>query len=86
MEFKGNETGKCPFCGEQNLDYGVVVFQFDTCYFPWKCLSCEHEGEEWYSMEFIGHNVETEDGFIEVENIENNEDIQDKLYKEVGEN
>lgn len=32
------------------------------CYFPWKCLTCKHEGEEWYSLEFVGHNVIDENG------------------------
>ena len=27
------------------------------CYFPWTCPNCKHEGEEWYSLEFAGHNV-----------------------------
>ena len=39
------------------------------CYFPWECLTCKHKGEEWYSLEFIGHNVIDEDGNnIELDN------------------
>ena len=74
MKFKSNNIDRCPFCNNKGtLDYGVVQFEGDSCYFPWKCLSCEHEGQEWYTLEFIGHIVETEKGLIAVENIENNE-------------
>lgn len=62
MKVKSNNQGICPFCGESNLEYGAVKFEGEMCYFPWKCLQCEHEGEEWYSMDFTGHNIIDEDG------------------------
>lgn len=63
MKVKSNSQGVCPICGsEGTLDYGAVEFEGDMCYFPWKCIECEHEGEEWYVMEFNGHNVLDEDG------------------------
>lgn len=69
MKVKSNNIGKCPFCNnEGTLDYGAVQFEGEMCYFPWQCLECKHEGEEWYSMEFIGHNVIDENGDnIEIE-------------------
>lgn len=79
MKVKSNNIGKCPFCNNEGiLDYGAVQFEGEMCYFPWQCLECKHEGEEWYSMEFIGHNVidengnkiEIEDNMIEEENNE----------------
>lgn len=70
MKVKSNNIGKCPFCNnEGTLDYGAVQFEGEMCYFPWQCLECKHEGEEWYSMDFIGHNVIDENGDnIEIEN------------------
>ena len=69
MKVKSNNQGICPFCGESNLEYGAVEFEGEMCYFPWECLTCKHKGEEWYSLEFIGHNVIDEDGNnIELDN------------------
>lgn len=45
MKVKGNDKGCCPFCGKDNLEYGIVRFEGDMCYFPWKCLDCKHEGK-----------------------------------------
>ena len=39
-----------------------MEFEGEMCYLPWQCLECKQEGEEWYSMEFIGHNVYDESG------------------------
>lgn len=76
MKVKSNNAGYCPFCGENNLEYGTVVFEGEMCYFPWKCLTCKHEGEEWYSLDFIGHNVIDEIGNnIELDNSMIEEDI-----------
>jgi predicted nucleic-acid-binding Zn-ribbon protein len=66
MKFKSNEMGRCPFCNSQYFEYGAIEFESDLCYFPWKCMKCGHTGEEWYSMEFVGHNVNTEDGNVEI--------------------
>lgn len=69
MKIKSNEVGKCPFCNsEGTLDYGAIQLESEMCYFSWQCLKCKHEGEEWYSMNFIGHNVIDENGDnIEIE-------------------
>lgn len=74
MKVKSNKQRTCPFCGEEKLYYGEVHFEREMCYFPWQCLDCEHEGEEWYSMEFIGHDIIDENGDI----IE----IEDKMIEE----
>lgn len=66
MKFKSNEMGHCPYCYSNYLDYGSVEFEDNMCYFPWQCYGCGRTGEEWYSMEFAGHNVNTEDGNIEI--------------------
>ena len=66
MKFKSNWQGMCPYCNSRDLDYGSIEFEDDMCYFPWECCGCGKTGEEWYSMEFAGHNVNTEDGNIEI--------------------
>ena len=60
-----NEQGYCPKCGKMSLDYQPVRHTDDMmCYFPYKCEDCGQEGEEWYRLEFVGHNVITEDGEV----------------------
>ena len=62
-----NRQGECPRCGEISLDYQPIKYTDDMCYYPYKCKHCGQEGEEWYRLEFQGHNVITEDGdYIEL--------------------
>ena len=51
------EQWKCPCCWSNNLDYGSVEFYDDQCWFPRDCLDCKANWMEWYSMEFIEHDV-----------------------------
>lgn len=65
--FVSNKQGFCPVCNEQDLEYGSAEFEGDNMlYFPWECKSCGADGEEWYSMSFEGHNVNTDEGSVEV--------------------
>lgn len=57
-----NRQGECPKCGGYQLDYQPLKYADDMCYYPYKCKECGQEGEEWYRLEFQGHNVITEDG------------------------
>lgn len=60
-----NEQGFCPKCHSYNLDYGTLDLEDDgMCHFPYKCKDCGQQGEEWYRLEFQGHNVYTEDGDV----------------------
>lgn len=68
--FKSNKKGTCPFCGEEDLEYGAVSFEGDFCYFPWECNCCGEKGEEWYELSFAGHNV-----IVDGENIEIDESM-----------
>ena len=62
-----NKQGYCPKCGEFDLDYQAIKYTDEMCYYPYKCKHCGQEGEEWYRLEFQGHNVITEDGdYIEL--------------------
>ena len=70
MKVKSNKVGVCPFCNQEGtLDYDCVNNEDDNmCYYKWYCLNCGHEGEEWYHLEFVGHNVIDENGnCIEIE-------------------
>lgn len=59
-----NRQGECPKCGSLNLDYQAIKYEGEMCYYPYKCEDCGQEGEEWYRLEFNGHNVITDDGDI----------------------
>ena len=63
MKLKSNNVGRCPFCNnEGTLDYGAVQLEGEMCYFPWTCSECKNQGEEWYVLDFVGHNVYNKDG------------------------
>lgn len=57
-----NEQGKCPKCGGEKLEYSTTEYVDNMCYYRYKCEECGQEGEEWYNMEFAGHNVYDENG------------------------
>jgi len=59
-----NRQGECPKCHSTRLDYGAIRHFDDASYFPYKCKDCGQEGEEWYNLQFIGHNIYTEDGDV----------------------
>lgn len=64
-----NQSGVCPICGCEVLDYGAIQLEGEQAYFKWQCSQCKTEGEEWYSMSFIGHNVydKENDNWVEIE-------------------
>lgn len=63
-DFK-NEQGYCPKCHSYNLKYGAMEVEDDMmCYYPYTCEECGLQGEEWYRMDFQGHNVYDEEGNI----------------------
>ena len=64
MTIKSNKKGVCPFCNQENLDYDCINNEGNMCYYEWHCNSCGQEGEEWYALKFIGHNVYDEKGNI----------------------
>lgn len=66
MEFKSNWLGRCPFCDCENLDYKSIRLEGDCCYFPWVCGTCGNRGEEWYNLDFTGHNVYVGNELIEI--------------------
>lgn len=59
-----NEQGICPKCGGDRLNYQPIRCTDDMCFYAYKCKKCGQCGEEWYRLEFVGHNVITEDGDV----------------------
>lgn len=57
-----NEKGICPNCKEHSLNYGAIELEGEAVYFPYECKDCGLQGEEWYSLEFLGHNIYNEEG------------------------
>lgn len=62
MKIISNEMGSCPICNGCDLDYGCADFVDDMVYYTWTCVDCRAEGEEWYKLDFAGHNVIMENG------------------------
>ena len=81
---KSNCTGSCPLCNSDSIDYGVVVFTDGQCYFPWTCTQCGQTGEEWYNMEFIGHNIDFDGESLEIEDYMIGKTLKNKEEKKRG--
>lgn len=79
MKVKSNKSRVCPFCNKESILYYKFVNNGNyTCYYKWVCFECEKEGEEWYRLEFTGHNIIDENGDnVEIENnmIESESDL-----------
>lgn len=68
MKVKSNICEVCPFCNTGMLDYDSFKMDGEMGYYEWHCTNCGHDGEEWYQLEFVGHNVIDEDGnSVEIE-------------------
>ena len=48
-----DESGCCPVCGEEDLDYFAFLIEDNGGYFPCSCPHCAWEGKEWYTMNFV---------------------------------
>lgn len=49
------EIGICPVCGSDDLTFEGMKADGDLNIYPWKCEDCGTEGEEQYTVTFIGH-------------------------------
>lgn len=58
-KYTSNLNGKCPICGNVELDYFDHQLSGSYIYYCWNCPKCETEGEEWYKLHFAGHVVYT---------------------------
>ena len=61
-----NRQNTCPRCKSKKLVYGTLRIEDGMCYFPYTCTECGLRGEEWYLMEFSGHNIYENDELIEL--------------------
>lgn len=69
---KDNQQGYCPICHCEELEYESIQLEGDLAYYPYICPNCHSRGEEWYRMDFNGHNIEAEIGgdIVEVEYVD----------------
>lgn len=73
------EEGRCPYCGETNIDYDPIKFVDEQmAYYPATCTSCKRKFEEWYEMNYIGHNCGDN---LDIEAIEGMTIVMEKVDK-----
>ena len=61
------ETGICPKCGSDDLEYGESYEKFITdneTFNPYTCQNCNFDGEEVFSLIFRGHRVLKKGKFV----------------------
>jgi hypothetical protein len=51
------DQGTCPNCKGIDLDYDTIKVVGEEVYYPWTCNDCGTKGQEWYYLEFTGHNI-----------------------------
>lgn len=64
QRFVKNEEGVCPACGsDEGLDFDSAEIADGHVKYPWTCEKCQATGDEFYEMNFVGHeNVTDKDG------------------------
>lgn len=48
-------SGICPVCGSEMLNYGNIQSCEIGVYYPWKCDNCGSTGKECYAIDFDSH-------------------------------
>ena len=59
-EIMQNIQGECPICGGTSLNYEDNIrlgYKENTIYRVWKCGDCAYDGREFYSIEFLKHDL-----------------------------
>ena len=51
------EEAICPICGRDDLEYFGFENKGPQVFYLWKCNHCHSEGNEWFSLHFIKHEV-----------------------------
>lgn len=53
-------AGRCPVCGTLGqLQYETILDAGnDTGFYAWECGECNAEGQEHYTLSFIGHTID----------------------------
>ena len=49
-----DSNGKCTKCGSEVLDYKSLMATDDGITYPYICTECGHEGDEYYTLNYIG--------------------------------
>lgn len=57
ITLKKIEQGVCPYCGSTKIEYNPMELEDDYVYYTASCYECKRAFEEWYKLEFAGHNV-----------------------------
>ena len=72
MKTKSNKSGICPICNSEYITYDKPeCADIETIYYPYVCENCKTKGEEYYKIEFIGHNIIDKQGnSVEIEEVE----------------
>lgn len=52
-----NQLGVCPYCNSQDLKYDTIEFEDGHVYYPCTCRNCKRYFQEWYYLDFVGHNI-----------------------------
>lgn len=48
-----NESGKCPYCDSEDIEYGIFELEGEEGYYNVTCNKCKNSSKEWYKMTFI---------------------------------
>lgn len=61
------EVGRCPMCGDYELDFGANKMIDNIIRYSYICSNCGFNGAEDYSLTFVGH-IAYDDGIQLLEN------------------
>lgn len=50
--FKSYVNGQCAKCKSEDIWYEELVLEEEMAFFPYHCDHCEHDGREWYKLEY----------------------------------
>ena len=53
-----SEAGKCPVCGNDDIEYGSSEIEDNYVKYEWTCPECSSEGNECGKIVFDGHYVD----------------------------
>ena len=50
MKLISHESGICPYCKTEDIEYGSIELEEDHVYYPAKCNKCNKEFREYYNI------------------------------------
>ena len=57
VKILSNKQGQCPYCNSNSITYSSMELEDNMVYYPCTCDNCKRYFEEWYELNFTGHNV-----------------------------